>query len=156
MLHAARTVLGVFLMTLALAGTATASQFEDGQAAYARRDYATAMQLWRPLADQGNPDAQINLGNMYFDGNGVPQDYGEAVKWYRFAADHGSADAQIALGFLYEYGDAVPQDYIQAHKWFDLAGSPSYRDAVAAKMTPAQIAEAQKLERDWEAAHPGK
>ena len=107
------------------------------------------MRLLRPLAEKGNPDAEINLGNMYFDGNGVPQDYAESVKWYLLAADQGNADAQIALGFLYEYGDAVPLDYVQAHKWFDLADSSLYRDAVAAKMTPAQIAEAQKLAREW-------
>jgi TPR repeat protein len=102
----------------------------------------------RPLAENGNLDAQINLANMYFDGSGVPQDYKESVKWYRLAADRGSVDAQIALGFLYEYGDAVPQDYVQAYKWFDLADVPLYRDAVAAKMTPAQIAEAQQLTKE--------
>ena len=143
------TVFVACVMTLALDGTVFADPFEDGIVALERRDYATALQLLRPLAENGNPDAQINLANMYFDGNGVPQDYKESVKWYLFAADQGSVDAQIALGFLYEYGDAVPQDYIQAHKWFDLASSDLYRDAVAAKMTPAQIAEAQRLAREW-------
>jgi uncharacterized protein len=143
------TVFVACVMTLALDGTVFADPFEDGIVALERRDYTTALQLLRPLAENGNPDAQINLANMYFDGNGVPQDYKESVKWYLFAADQGSVDAQIALGFLYEYGDAVPQDYIQAHKWFDLAGSDLYRDAVAAKMTPAQIAEAQRLAREW-------
>jgi TPR repeat protein len=122
---------------------------EDGLESVDRGDYATALRLLLPLAEKGNPDAQINLGNMYFDGNGVPLDYAESVKWYLLAADQGSADAQIALGFLYEYGEAVPQDYVQAHKWFDLAGSSLYRDTLAAKMTPAQIAEAQKLAREW-------
>ncbi len=92
------------------------------------------MRLLRPLAEKGNPDAQINLGNMYFDGNGVPQDNAESVKWYLLAADQGSVDAQIALGFLYEYGDAVHFDYVRAYKWFDLAGSGSDRDIVATMM----------------------
>jgi TPR repeat protein len=143
------TVFVACVMTLALDGTVFADPLEDAIAALERRDYTSALQLLRPLAENGNPDAQINLANMYFDGNGVPQDYKESVKWYLFAADQGSVDAQIALGFLYEYGDAVPQDYVQAHKWFDLAGSIPYRDAVAAKMTPEQVAEAQKLAREW-------
>ena len=136
---------GILFVALALAGTAVAGPLEDGVEAVNRGDYATALQLLRPLAEQGDPAAQINLGNMYFDGNGVPQNNAEAVKYYLLAADQGSADAQIALGFQYEYGEAVPQDYVQAHKWFDLAGSSLYRDTLAAKMTPAQIAEAQKL-----------
>jgi TPR repeat protein len=143
-----KTVIGVSLL-LVVAETAIADPFADGVAALDRRDYATALQLLRPLAESGNLDAQINLANMYFDGNGVPQDYREGVKWYQLAADKGSADAQIALGFLYEYGDAVRQDYVQAYKWFDLADAPSYRDAVAAKMTPAQIAEAEQLAKEW-------
>jgi TPR repeat protein len=118
-------VLGSVITALAICGSAWAGPYEDADAAYQRRDYATALRLMRPLAEQGNVEAQINLGNMYFDGNGVTQDYAESVKWYLLAAAHGSADAQIALGFLYEYGDAVPQDYVQAHKWFDLAGSIS-------------------------------
>jgi len=141
--------LGTVFVALAICGSARAGPYEDADAAYQRRDFATALRLMRPLAEEGNAEAQINLGNMYFDGNGVPQDYREGVKWYQLAADKGSADAQIALGFLYEYGDAVPQDYVQAHKWFDLAGSSSYRDTVAAKMTPEQIAEAEKLAREW-------
>src|SRR6266446_4746997 len=140
---------GILFVVLGLAGPAVAGPLEEGVEAVVRGDYATALQLLRPLAEKGDPDAQINLGNMYFDGNGVPQDNGESVKWYLLAADQGSADAQIALGFLYEYGEAVPQDYVQAHKWFDLAGSSLYRDTLAAKMTPAQIAEAQKLAREW-------
>jgi TPR repeat protein len=141
--------LGILFVALALAGTAVAGPLEDGVEAVDRGDYATALRLLRPLAEKGDPEDQSNLGNMYFDGNGVPQDNTESVKWYLLAADQGSADAQIALGFLYEYGEAVPQDFVQAHKWFDLAGSRLYRDTLAAKMTPAQIAEAQKLAREW-------
>jgi hypothetical protein len=70
------TVFVACVMTLALDGTVFADPFEDGIAALERRDYTTALQLLRPLAENGNPDAQINLANMYFDGNGVPQDYG--------------------------------------------------------------------------------
>jgi TPR repeat protein len=85
---------------------------EDGVAALKRGDYATALQLLGPLADQGNARAQFKLGVMYYEGQGVPQDYAEAVKWYRRAADQGYADGQGVLGFFYEKGDCgVPQDY---------------------------------------------
>jgi TPR repeat protein len=77
------------------------------------------------------------------------------VKWLRKAADQGDAHAQNNLGFLYATGRGVPQDYIQAHMWFNLAGAQgdtdaiNNRDLVAAKMTPAQLSEAQKLARQW-------
>jgi uncharacterized protein len=92
---------------------------------------------------------------MYAKGQGVPQDYAAAVKWYRLAADQGNAVAQINLGFMYEQGQGVPQDYVQAHKWYNLGAAAGDKDAsknrniVAGRMTPAQIAEAQKLASAW-------
>ena len=128
---------------------------EDGFSAYKRGDYATALGLWRPLANQGEAAAQNNLGTMYNDGRGVPQDYLEAVKWYCLAADQGNVNAQLNLGLMYGKGRGVPQDDVQAHMWFNLAGAGGdangrdNRDIVATKMTPAQIAEAQRLAREW-------
>ena len=79
-----------------------------------------------------------------------------------FLADLGYAGAQFNLGATYYNGEGVPQDYVEAHKWRNLAASRAdaedqeryaeARDAVAAKMTPAQIADAQKLAREWQAA----
>jgi TPR repeat protein len=97
---------------------------------------------------------------MYDYGEGVLQDYVEAGKWYRLAAEQGHALAQGNLGALYGNGQGVPQEYVQAHMWFSLAASSlppgedhvravQYRDLVAKRMTPAQIAEAQKLAREW-------
>ena len=92
---------------------------------------------------------------MYSEGQGVPQDYAAAVKWYRLAADQGDAYAQYNLGVMYANGRGVPQDYVQAHKWYNLGAVAGDKDAiknrdnVAGKMTPAQIAEAQKLAREW-------
>ncbi len=133
---------------------------DEGVAAYNRGDYATAPREWRPLAKQGNANAQFNLGLIYSKGRGVPQDYTEAARWYRRAAEQGVAQAQYALGFMYSKGRAVPQDYAQAHMWYSLAVSrypPSEdrdkavfnRDIITAKMTPTQIAEAEKLAREW-------
>ena len=90
----------------------------DALAAYDRGDYATALLLWRPLADQGHVSAQIYLGLMYDNGHGVPQDYAEAVKWYRKAADRGNGAAQFTLGTMYDNGHGVPQDYVEAVKWY--------------------------------------
>ena len=119
------------------------------------QDYAEAVKWFGKAADQGYAEAQSNLGLSYGTGKGVPQDYAEAVKWYRRAADQGYAKAQVNLGVMYGTGQGVPQDYVQAHLWSNLAGvggdkiAAENRDSIAAKMTPAQIAEAQKLAREW-------
>ena len=119
----------------------------------------TEFRLLLPLAEQSNAEAQTALGNMYDAGSGVPQDYVEAVKWFRRAAEQGFADAQDALARMYVQGQGVPKDYVQAHLWFNLAASrfrgtglnidAAARDNLAADMTPAQIAEAQRLAREW-------
>jgi uncharacterized protein len=124
------------------------------------RDYAAAMSWYRKSADQGNAPAKFNLGFIYYNGLGVPQDYAAAVSWYRKAADQGNAAAQFSLGDMYLQGEGVPQDYVSAHMWFSLAAAAiptvdlpnvaaGYRDEVAAKMTPEQIVEAQRLAREW-------
>ena len=92
---------------------------------------------------------------MYYRGEGVPQDYSEAVKWLYHVVPQCHAPAQLYLGWMYENGHGVPQDYITAHIWYNLAGAHGdekareYRDRIAKKMTPAQIAEAQRLAREW-------
>ena len=80
------------------------ADFDAGLAAYERDDYATALREWRPLAEQGDADAQFGLGLMYHDGDGVPQDGAEAVRWFRLAAGQGDAHAQLFLGQMYRDG----------------------------------------------------
>ncbi|MGO9018387.1 MAG: tetratricopeptide repeat protein [Syntrophobacteraceae bacterium] len=115
------------------------------------REYAEAVKFYRGEAELGNVGAQYRLGLMYAKGRGVPQDSIEAAKWYRKAAEQGHADAQHDLGVMYLDGEGVPQDFVQAHMWLDLAAeqgdqrSRQLRDEVAEKMTPAEIAEAQRL-----------
>ena len=72
-------------------------------------------------AEQGNADAQYNLGVMYHEGRSVPQDYTEAARWFLRAAEQGNAEAQYNLGVMYHEGRSVPQDYVQAAKWFHKA-----------------------------------
>lgn len=85
--------------------------------------------------------------------------------WYRKAAEQGNALAQYNLGFMYHEGRGVSQDTVQAHVWFNLAASElppgtnrdkaiRNRDLVAAKMTRAQLAEAQRRAREWRPKSP--
>ena len=117
MRYALRSILLIALV--APTGAAVAGPVEDGYAAYEVGDYPAALQLWRPLAEQGIDDAQVALAMTYFYGNGVPQDYVQAYLWYDLAAAHGDKAALTD------------------------------RDLVAAQMTRAQIAEAQTLAREW-------
>jgi uncharacterized protein len=64
-------------------GTAITGPLEDAWTSYERGDYATAMRLFRPLAEDGDAIAQYYLGELYDKGRSIPQDYGEAIKWYR-------------------------------------------------------------------------
>ena len=97
------------------------TEMEKAIEAMERGDYATAFKISLPLAEQGDAEAQYNLGFMYDDGLGVPQDYAEAMKWYRKSAEQGDADAQNNLGSMYKEGQGVSQDYVQAYMWLDLA-----------------------------------
>jgi len=127
-------------------------------------DDAEAVRWYRLAADQGQAGAQNSLGFMYANGQGVPQDYAEAVRWYQLAAEQGQASAQYNLGVNYATGRGVPQDYVQAHMWANLAASRSTgelrdssvrnRDLAADELTPAALIEAQRLAREWDAAHP--
>jgi len=125
-------------------------------------DYVKAASWFRKAADQGDPAAQVNLGTLYEFGQGVPQDDAEAAKWYRRAADQGDARGLDYLGSMYESGRGVAQDYVEAYKLWSLAvaRTPVWeselaeevvknRDNVATKMAAAQVAEAQKLTREW-------
>ncbi|MGO9018761.1 MAG: tetratricopeptide repeat protein [Syntrophobacteraceae bacterium] len=119
------------------------------------KDYAEAAKWYRKAAEQGDMLGEWSLGEMYSVGEGVPQDYSEAFTWFRRAAEQGYLIAQCDLGRIYRDGVGVPQDLVQAHMWYNLAGAQGFseaqkmRDILAKKMTPSQIAEAQRLAREW-------
>lgn len=126
------------------------------------RDLSEALRWFRAAADQDDPTALFYLGVMFAEGQGVPQDNAEAARWYHRAADLGEARAQYNLGLFYGEGAAGVPDNVSAHMWFNLAAAHfpasatgdrdaavSRRDLVAKKMTPDQIAEAQKLALEW-------
>jgi hypothetical protein len=132
----------------------TSAQFSLGKT-YAQgeglsQDYAEAAKWYSEAAKRGYADAQVNLGSFYLTGNAGPKNYVEAVRWFRKAAEQGDAGGQFMLGLRYFYGEGVPQDYILAFMWLNLAvvqrpDLAKARDIVADKMTPSQIAEAQRL-----------
>jgi uncharacterized protein len=122
---------------------------------------AEAARLYRLAAQQDDARAEQALGLFYFNGvAGVTQSYAEAVKWYTPAAEQGLPLAQFDLGVLYANGDGVPQDYVRAHMWFNLSAAQGDknaikdRDRIARQMTPEQIAEAQKLAREFKPRKP--
>jgi hypothetical protein len=155
--------LAVRLYVAMFVGTAFAGPLEDAWAAYTRKDYATALQLWRPLADQGNAHARYRLGVMYYTGQGVAQDEPEAMKWFRLirsAAEQGDADAQLHLGDMFAQGQGVPRDYAAAVMWFTICEARSADQSVkeaasnnagtlALFVSPVQITEVRRLARDW-------
>ena len=103
--------------------------YQTGMAAYQRGDYTTALKEFRPLAEQGNAEAQFQLGVMYHSGRGVIQDYVEAMKWYRKSAEQGHAKAQYYIGGMYYFGKGVVQDSVEAVKWYRKAAEQEHADA---------------------------
>jgi uncharacterized protein len=114
-------------------GPAWAGANEDALAAYASGNYAAALHLWRPLAEEGDAAAQFWLGACYDLGHGVPADPGAAAQWYRKAAEQGHANAQHNLAHLYEVGQGLPPDYAltAAATWYRRAADQGYRPAQA-------------------------
>ena len=110
-------------------GNDPAAQDWLGQYFNSSKNFAGAVQWYRKAADQGDADAQNNLGNMYDFGHGVPQDYAQALQWYRKAADQGNAYGLFNLGAMYDSGQGVPQDYAQALQWYRKAADQGDADA---------------------------
>ena len=146
--RASKQILTITILSLSFSAIVAAGPFENAGAAYGRGDYAAAMRLYRQLADQGNGNAQFSLGTIYEKGRGVAQDCAEAANWYRLAANQGHPTAQFN-------GRGVARDDVLAHMWFSLSvaqgneEATKNRDIIAWRMTPAQLAEAQKLARGW-------
>ena len=142
------------LQGIALAQLLLGTMYADGRGV--ARDYSEAVRWYAKAALQDNADAQFNLGWMYYNGQGLTKDYVEAMRWYTKAALQDNADAQSNLGAMYSRGEGgVIRDMVTAYMWRNLAAAKgdeiakTARDALEKSMTPAQIAEAQKLSREW-------
>ena len=108
-----------------------------------------------PLAEQRDTQAQVRLGNMYYNGEGVPQDYKKAVYWYQKSAEQGCANAQCLLGGMYGVGRGIPQDYQRAYVWYSLGSAQGekvseLRDLTAKMLTSAQLIEAEEWSKVWQ------
>jgi hypothetical protein len=98
-----------------------------GLAAARNGDYATALKEWLPLAEEGNPSAQFNVGQLYRLGRGgVPKDYTKASQWYEQAARQWHSGARHNLAVLYEKGLGVPINYARARELYELAAGQDY------------------------------
>jgi hypothetical protein len=121
-------------------------------------DFGPALKLWHQQADQGDAAAQKSLGDSYANGWGVARSYTEAMSWYRKAAIQNDADAQFQIGEMYESGKGIKQDLAQAYMWYSLAVAAGGKfvggrlKMLAEKMSPAQIAEGQRLAGEWKPA----
>jgi uncharacterized protein len=125
------------------------------------QDFKEAIKWYRRGADRGSRTAQHGLGLMYAGGVGIRQDLAESARWFRRAAIQGDAESQLFLGLSYAAGNGVPENYSTAYMWLNLAASRLAaghfrdeairgRDAMLARMSAAQIREAQRLAREWQ------
>ena len=114
------------LFALASAGVA---QADVGRNSYDRGDIKSGLDYWRPLANKGNPAAQLKLGRMYEEGNGVEKNLTLALSWYKKAADQGNAEAQFNVGTMYDQGEGVTADKSQAIAWYKKAAAQGYLNA---------------------------
>ncbi len=146
------------LLSLAAAAFLLAAPAAGGKAMAA--DAEAELRQTRQLAQVGDMLAQTALGLMYDLGELFPENPTLAATWYAKAAEQGHGEAQYFLGLAYLEGRGVPQDFTLAHLWLNLAAAratgeardeiAAARDRVAARMTAGQLAEAQRLAREWQ------
>jgi hypothetical protein len=130
-----------------LCATAAVAGLKEGYEALRKKDYVTAANEYRPLAERGDAEAQYRIGRMYEFGNGYPQDKAQGIAWIRKAAAQGHADAEQELGVIYATGDGVKQDDVQAVAWFRKAAE--HGDATAQYNLGLLYAKGQGVARDY-------
>ena len=106
-----------------------AASYEDGKKAYLDSDYARALEILKPLAENGDPQAQITLGIMYDLGHGVAKDSSKALEWYIKSAEQGIPLAQHDVGIKYFQGQGVEQDYSKAAYWWEQSANAGLSDS---------------------------
>lgn len=117
------------IVCLLLLAIPAAADFQAGLQAFEKKDYATALKEWQPIAQRGDANAQYNLGLMYAKGTGVAQDLKQAAQWYEKAAQQGVAAAQYNLGVMYANGQGVPKDMQKAADWYQKAADQGIEGA---------------------------
>ena len=133
-----------------------AAGFYEGLVAAQNEDWATALSECLSIAEEGNPGAQSNLGDMYAYGLGVEQDDAEALRWHSLAAEQGIAKSALFVGLAYAAGTSVEKDVVKGATWLLVARRLGSSDAgqaysfVRVQMSPEQEAEAQALADAWQ------
>lgn len=146
--------LAAVILSLALASigsAAHAGKWEDATAAFARKEYAAALKLLRPLAEKGHALAQYQVALMHKMGLGVTKDQKEARKWSRLAAKQGNPQAQLLLGSLYYKQDSNESpDVVRAYMWYEASAEQGNAEAkkeivsLTKEMTPQQVTDARE------------
>jgi len=121
----------------------------EGAAAFEAGNYDEAASIWRPLAEEGDPKAQFNLGLLHETGRGVTEDPAEAAMWYERAARQGVTQAQLNLATLHQTGRGVAQDPAEALYWLEIAARLG--EGAAREQAAAAAAELAPLLEDGEA-----
>jgi len=119
----ARLLFSALLLLLSAPLAAVADGIVEAQQLIMRGEYRQAVELLRPMSEQGNSRAQYILGNLSAEGWGVPQNEAEAIKLYEAASRSGDVDAQFNLGLTYYDGRFVKQNFPKAVRWFSLAAA---------------------------------
>ncbi len=100
----------LLLLAVLWASTAVADEFQKGIEACNDEDYATALAVWMPLAEDGDLNAMYNIGLIYEEGLGVATDTARALEWYLPPAEEGDVAAQLNVATIYDFGEGVPED----------------------------------------------
>jgi TPR repeat protein len=119
----------VLCLTLVTSSLVFAGQFEEGLKAYTLGDFPAAIRFWQPLAEQGNIEASVRLGDIYQSGLGGHLDYRQASKWYHKAAANGDMLSQYKLGMICGQGWLGKTDYQCAAKWYRRAAAQGLAEA---------------------------
>ncbi len=125
------SVMLVILLVISAAGCCGKKMpvLEEAGKAYLEGDYRKAVLMFLPEAEDGNPEAQVNIAFMYYCGMHVEKDHSVAAEWYRKAAERNNVTAQFSLGTLYENGEGVNRDFEEAYFWYNLAEKQGDKDA---------------------------
>jgi hypothetical protein len=159
-----RSLLGALAIAAALGAPAAAGPLEDANGAYREKAYAKAAELWRPLAEEGNAEAQYSLGTLYAEGKGVEQNDATAFLWFQRAANQGVAAAQYNVGASYATGAGIGKSDVDAARWFRRAADQGMAFAqlnlgllyAAGNGVPQDVVEAYKwLELAFSGLPPG-
>jgi TPR repeat protein len=151
-----KSPLSLALMAFLILGAGPArADFAAGVAAAQAEDYETAMKEWLPLAEQGTPGAQSNIGDLFSNGLGMERDDAQAFFWHIKSAEQGVIKSIFFVGAALAAGQGVEKDLVEGTKWLLLAKRVDFPNAnkilslVVQSISPEDAAEAERLADEW-------